>query len=72
MSNNLQNFSLDGGEKSLFDFEGQDYGKKKRSTFINLPKRERKQTSYNVNANFDDMFGEADLGTNGSQASVLV
>ena len=65
MSNNLQNFTLDGGEKSLFDFEGKDYGKKKRSTFINLPKRERKQTSYNVNANFDDMFGEG--GSSGNQ-----
>lgn len=63
MSNNLQNFTLDGGEKSLFDFEGKDYGKKQRSTFINLPKRERKQTSYNVNAHFDDMFGEASSST---------
>ena len=51
MENNLQNFTLDGkAEQSLFEFEGTDFGKKKGSTFITLPKRERKKQTYRVYA----------------------
>ena len=59
MENNLQNFTLDGKEEqSLFEFEGTDFGKKKGSTFITLPKRERKKQTYDVNQYFKETFGE--------------
>jgi len=67
MENNLQNFTLDGKtESSLFEFEGQDFGQKKGSTFINLPKRERKNKTYDVNQYFKETFGEDGASTGGS------
>ena len=44
--------------ESLFEFEGTDFGKKKGSTFITLPKRERKKQTYDVNQYFKETFGE--------------
>lgn len=38
MSHNLQTFSLDTNEFSLYSFDGKDY---KGGSFINLPQRER-------------------------------
>lgn len=59
MQHNLQNFSLDGGDTSIFEYEGEDYrekqaetkGFKPTATFIALPQRERKQ-NYDVNDYF--------------------
>ena len=48
MNNSLQDFSLDGGDFNLFEFEGEDYKKNKKLKFINLSERERKQ-NYNEN-----------------------
>ena len=42
----------------MFEFEGTDFGKKKGSTFITLPKRERKKQTYDVNQYFKETFGE--------------
>ena len=69
MENNLQNFTLDGkAEQSLFEFEGTDFGKKKGSTFITLPKRERKKQTYDVNQYFKEQFGEE--GSNGGSTAI--
>ena len=58
MNNSLQDFSLDGGDFNLFEFEGEDYKKNKKLKFINLPQRERKQ-NYNENDYYRSVMGDA-------------
>jgi SWI/SNF-related matrix-associated actin-dependent regulator of chromatin subfamily A member 5 len=54
MGNNLQNFTLDGGDFNLFTFEGENF--KKKQKFLTMPQRERKK-NYNVNAYFATTMG---------------
>jgi SWI/SNF-related matrix-associated actin-dependent regulator of chromatin subfamily A member 5 len=68
MNNSLQDFSLDGGDFNLFEFEGEDFKKNKKHKFINLPQRERKQ-NYNENAYYKKAFSEAAAANSSSSSN---
>ena len=58
-TNNLLNFTLDGGSnQSYYNFEGVDYSQKQLArTFIEPPKRERKQSTYNESQYYKQLMG---------------
>jgi SWI/SNF-related matrix-associated actin-dependent regulator of chromatin subfamily A member 5 len=58
-ANNLLNFTLDGGNnQNYYNFEGVDYSQKQLArTFIEPPKRERKQSTYNESQYYKQLMG---------------
>ena len=72
-SNSLANFSLGGEEKSLYDFDGQDWsgldGSKGSAWSLTLPKRKHKE-SYDENETYRRMVGEG-RGPRGPKQSQL-
>jgi hypothetical protein len=57
-ANNLLNFTLDGNNANYYSFEGIDYSQKQLSQkFIEPPKRERKQSTYNESQYFKQLMG---------------
>ena len=58
MTNNLQNFTLDGDGFNLFDFEGENFAGNHGHKFLSLPSRERKK-NYNVQDYYKNQTGMA-------------
>ncbi|KAK8801168.1 hypothetical protein WA158_001938 [Blastocystis sp. Blastoise] len=50
MDNSLNNFRLDGSERDIYLFDGENFRNKTINTFISLPTRERKRL-YNLDSN---------------------